>query len=92
MFHADSKDENQELIEQIRPQVTDHDGESHVPGITFLDDSVVSVAVGEVSDQKDEYDSGSGSDMDDDDDDSYPHTTTFTRPGRTIRVHSRLDL
>ena len=93
MFHEDSKDENRERIEQIRPQVTDHDGESHVPGITFVDDSVVAVvAVGEVPDQEDEYDSDSGSDMDDDDDHSYPHTTTFTRSGRAICAHFRLDL
>ena len=35
-------------------------------------------AVGEVSDQEDEYDTDSGNDMDDDDHDSYPHTTILT--------------
>ena len=76
------------------PQVTDDDGDSHVPGITFVDDSTVEVvAVGEVPDQKKvEYDTDSGSDMDDDDHDSYPDTTTITRSGRAIRAHFRLDL
>ena len=50
------------------------------------------VAVGEVPDQEDEYDTDSGSDMDDDDHDSYPHTTTLTKSGRAIRAHFRLDL
>ncbi|PFX23234.1 putative RNA-directed DNA polymerase from transposon BS [Stylophora pistillata] len=67
-------------MEQITPQVTDDDGDSHIPSITFVNDSTVEiVAVGEVPDQEDEYDTDSGSDMDDDDHDSYPHTTTLTR-------------
>ena len=93
MFHDDSTVEGREGMEQIMPQVTDDDGDSHVPSITFVDDSTVEiVAVGEVPDQEDEYDTDSGSDMDDDDHDSYPHTTTLTRSGRAIRAHFRLDL
>ena len=80
-------------MEQIMPQVTDDDGDSHVPSITFMDNSTVEVvAVGEVPDQEDEYDTDSGSDMDDDDHYSYPDTTTLTRSGRAIRAHFRLDL
>ena len=49
------------------PQVSDDDGDSHVPSITFVDDSKVEiVAVGEVPDQEDEYDTDSGNDMNDD--------------------------
>ena len=73
-------------------QVTDDDGDSHVPSITFVDDSTVEiVAVGEVPDQEDKYDTDLGSDMDDDDHDSYPDTTTLTRSGRAIPSHFRLD-
>ena len=90
IFHDDSTVEGREGMEQIMSQVTDDDGDSHVPSITFVDDSTV--AVGEVSDQEDEYDTNSGSDMDDDDHDSYPHTTILTRSGRAIRAHFRLDL
>ena len=86
IFHDDSTVEG---MEQIMSQVTDDDGDSHVPSITFVDDSTV--AVGEVSDQEDEYDTNSGSDMHDDDHDSYPHTTILTRSGRPIRAHFRLD-
>ena len=75
------------------PQVTDDDGDSHVPSITLVDDSTIEiVAVGEVSDQEDKYDTDSGSGMDDDDHDSYPHTTILTRSGRAIRSHFRLAL
>ena len=92
MFHDDSTVEGREGIEQIMPQVSDDDGDSPVSSITFVDDSTVEiVAVGEVSDQEDEYDTDSGSDMDDDDHDSYPYTTTLTRSGRVIRAHFRLD-
>ena len=57
IFHDDSTAEGQEGMEQIMPQVTDDDGDSHVPSITFVDDSTVEiVAVGEVPDQEDEYD------------------------------------
>ena len=74
------------------PQVSDDDGDSHVPSITFVDDSKVEiVAVGEVPYQEDEYDTDSGNDMDDDDHDSYPHTTTLARSGRAIRAHFRVD-
>ena len=74
------------------PQVSDDDGDLHVPSITCVDDCKVEiVAVGEVPDQEDEYDTDSGNDMDDDDHDSYPHTTTLTKSGRAIRVHFRLD-
>ena len=80
-------------MEQIMPQVADDDGGSHVPIITFVDDSTVEiVAVGVVSDQENDYDTDSGSDMDDGDHDSYPHTTILTRSGRAIRDHFRLDL
>ena len=91
MFHDDSTVEGREGIEQIMPQVSDGDGDSHVPSITFVDDSTVEVvAVGEVPDQEDEYDTDSGSsDMDDDDHDCYSHTTTLTRSGR---AHFRLDV
>ena len=82
MYHDDSTVEGREGMEQIMLQVTDDDGHSHVPSITFVDDSMVEiVAVGEVPDQEDEYNTDSGSDMDDDDHDSYPHTTTLTRSG-----------
>ena len=75
-------------MEQIMPQVTDDDGDSHVPSITFVDDSTVEiVAVGEVPDQEDKYDTDLGSD----DHDSYPDTTTLTRSGRAIRAHFRHD-
>ena len=58
-----------------------------------MDDSTIEIAaVGEVSDQEDEYDTDSGSDIDDDDHDSYPHTTILTRSGRAIRAHFRLAL
>ncbi|PFX28264.1 hypothetical protein AWC38_SpisGene7062 [Stylophora pistillata] len=68
MLHDDSTVEGQEGMEQIMPQVIDDDGDSHVPSITFVNDSTVEiVAVGEVPDQEDEYDTDSGSDMDDDD-------------------------
>ena len=57
MFHDDSTAEGQEGMEQIMSQVTDDDGDSHVPSITFVDDSTVEiVAVVEVSDQEHEYD------------------------------------
>ena len=93
IFHDDSTVEGREGMEQIMPQVTDDDGDSHVPSITFLDDSTIEiVAVGEVSDQEEEYDTDSGSDMDDDDHDSFPHTTILTGSGRAIRAHFRLDL
>ena len=78
---------------QIMPQVTDDDGDSHVPSITFVDDRTVEiVTVGEAPYQEDEYDTDSGSNMDDDNHDSYPHTTTLTRSGRAIRAHFLLDL
>ena len=93
MFQDDSTVEGREELEQITPQVTDDDGDSHVPSITFVDDSTVEVvAVAEMPDQEDEYDTDSGSDMDDDGHDSYPHTTTLSRSGRAIRAHFRLDL
>ena len=94
IFLDDSTVEGREGMEQIMPQVTDDDGDSgHVPSITYVDDSTVEiVAVGEESDQEDEYDTNSGSDMDDDDHDSYPHTTILTRSGRAIRAHFCLDL
>ena len=93
MFHDDSTVEGQEGMEQIMPQVTDDDGDSHVPSITFVGDSTVEiVAVGKVPDQEDEYDTDSSSHMDDDDRDSYPHATTLTRSVRAIRAHFRLDL
>ena len=80
-------------MEQIIPQVTDDDGDSHVPSITLVDDSTIEiVAVGEVSDQEDEYDTDSGSNIDDNDHDSSPHTTILTRSGCAIRTHFRLDL
>ena len=80
-------------MEQIMSQVSDDDGDSHVPSIAFVDDNTVEiVAVGEGSDQEDEYDTNSGSDTDNDDHDSYPHTTILTRSGRAIRAHFRLDL
>ncbi|PFX25947.1 hypothetical protein AWC38_SpisGene9387 [Stylophora pistillata] len=41
MFHDDSTGEGQEGMEQIMPQVTDDDGDSHVPSITFVNDSTV---------------------------------------------------
>ena len=91
MFHDDSTVEGREGIEQIMPQVSDDDGDSHVRSITFVDSKVEIVAVGEVLDQEDEYDTDSGNDMDDDDHDSYPHTTKLTRSGRAIRAHFRLD-
>ena len=92
MFHDDSTVEGREGIEQIMPQVTDDDGDSRVPSITFVEDSTVEiVAVGEVPDQENEYDTDLGSDTDDDDHDSYPHTTTLTRSGRAIHAHFRLD-
>lgn len=93
MFHEDSTVEGREGIEQTMPHVSDDNGDSHVPSITFVDDCPVEiVAVGEVPDQEDEYDTDSGTDMDDDDHDSNPHTTTLTRSGRAIRAHFRLDL
>ena len=56
MFHDDSTVEGREGIEQIMPQVSDDDGNSHVPSITFVDDSRVKIgAVGEVLDQEDKY-------------------------------------
>ena len=56
MLHDDSTVEGREGMEQIMPQDTDDDGDSHVPSITFVDDSTVEiVAVGEVPDQEDEY-------------------------------------
>ena len=92
MFHDDSTVEGREGIDQIMPQVSDDDGDSHVPCSTLVDDSKVEiVAVGEVADQEDGYDTDSGNDMDDDDHDSYPHTTTLTRSYRAIRAHFRLD-
>ena len=73
MFHDDSTVEGRERMEQIMPQVTDDDGDSHVPSVTFVDDSTVEiVAVDEVPYQEDEYDSDSGSNMDTDNHDSYP--------------------
>ena len=93
MFHDGSTVEGREGMEQIMPQVTDDDGDSHIPSITFVGDSTIEiVAVGEVLDQEDEYDTDSGSDIDDDDHDSYHHTTILTRSGRAIRAHFRLDL
>ena len=65
-------------MEQIMPQVTDDDGESHVSSITFVDDSTVEIiAAGEVPDQKDGCDTP---------------TPSLTRSGRAIRAHFRLDL
>ena len=58
-----------------------------------MDDSTVEiVAVGEVPDQENGYDTDSGSEMEDDDHDSYSQTKTLTRPGRPIVAHFRLDL
>ena len=92
MFHNDPTVEG-EVMEQITPHIIDDDGDSHAPSITFVDDSTIEiVAVVEVPDQEDEYDTDSGTDVDDDDHDSYPHTTTLTRSGRAIRAHFRLDL
>ena len=55
IFLDDSTVEGREGMEQIMPQVTDDVGHSHVPSITFVDDSTIEiVAVGEVSDQEDE--------------------------------------
>ena len=80
-------------MEQNMPQVTDDDGDSHVPSITFVDDSTVEiVAVDEVPYQEDECDTDSGRNMDDDNHDSCPHTATLTTSGRAIRAHFRLDL
>ena len=74
-------------------QGTDDNGDSHVPSIAFVDDSTVEiVAVGEVPDQENEYDTDSGSDKGNDHHDSYPNTTTLTRLGRAIRTHFHLDL
>ena len=71
IFHYDSTVEGREGMEQIMPQVTDDNGDFHVPSITFVDDSTGEiVAVGELPDQEDEYDTDSGSNMDDDDHDS----------------------
>ena len=54
IFHGDSTVEGRKGMEQIMPQLTDDDGDSHVPSITFVDDSTVEiVAVGEVPDQED---------------------------------------
>ena len=39
MFHDDSTVEGRERMEQIMPQVTDDDGDSHALSITFVDDS-----------------------------------------------------
>ena len=70
IFHSDLTVEGREGMEQIMPQATDDDRDSHVPSITLVDDSTIEiVAVGEVSDQGDEYDTDSGSDIDDDDHD-----------------------
>ena len=86
MFHNDPTVEG-EVMEQITPHIIDDDGDSHAPSITFVDDSTIEiVAVVEVPDQEDEYDTDSGTDVDDDDHDSYPHTTTLTRSGRAIRL------
>ena len=87
MFHDDSTVESREGMKQIM-QVTDDDGDSHVPSITFVDDNTVEiVARGEVPYQEDEYDTDSGSNMDDDNHDSYPHKTTLTKSGRAIGAH-----
>ena len=43
IFHDDSTVEDREGMEQIMPQVTDDDGDSHVPSITFVDDSTVEI-------------------------------------------------
>ena len=82
MFHDDSTVEGREgIMKQIMPQVTDDDGDYHVPSITFVDDSTVEiVAVGEVPDQEDEYDTDSGSNMEDDDHDSFPHSPGLVAP------------
>ena len=96
VFHEDAQDdsvtENREGIEQNTciPPAADHD--HGVTGITFVDDSeVVNVAVGDMTDlpvQEDEYDADSDSDVDDD----TPPDITFSRSGRAIRAHFRLDL
>ena len=58
-----------------------------------MDDGTVEVvAVGEVPNEENKYDTDSGSNMDDDDHDSYPQTKTLTKPGRPIVAHFRLDL
>ena len=91
MFHDDSTVEGRERMEQIMPYSQMMMGTLTYPA--FVDDSMVEiVAVGEVPDQENEYDTDSGSDEDDDDHDSYPHTTTLTRSGRAIRTHFCLDL
>lgn len=96
IFQEDAQDdsvtENREGIAQntcMSPAAKhDHD----VTGITFLEDSkVVNVAVGDMSDlpvQEDEYDTYSDSEVDDD----TPTDITFSRSGRAIRAHLRLDL
>ena len=43
IFHDDSTVEGRERMEQIMPQVTDDDGDSHVPSITFVDASTVEI-------------------------------------------------
>ena len=45
MFHDDATVEGREGMEQIIPQVTDDDGDSHVPSITFVDDSTVEIVL-----------------------------------------------
>ena len=45
MFHDDATVEGREGMEQIMPQVTDDDGDSHAPSITFVDDSTVEIVL-----------------------------------------------
>ena len=98
IFHKDVQDdpdtENRGGIEQntCMPRATDHN--HGVPGITFVDESMVAVvAVGDMTDlpvQEDEYDSDSDGGVDDSDDTSSD--ITFSRCGRAIRAPFRLDL
>lgn len=88
----DSVTENRERIAQntCMSPAAEHDHD--VTGITFVDDSkVVNVTVGDMTDlpvQEDEYDTDSDSEVDDD----TPPDITFSRSGRAIRAHFRLDL
>ena len=90
-FQEDVQDDpgtgNKERVDQDTniPRAT-----NQVPGITFVDKSMLGVvAVGDVIDlpeQEDEFDTDSESDADNDTD------ITFSRFGRVARTHFRLDL
>lgn len=88
----DSGTDNRGRIEQntCMSRATDHyHGE---PRITFVDESMLAVvAVRDMTDlpeQEDEYHTDSDSDVDDD----TPSDITFSRCGRAICAHFRLDL